>query len=246
MRAKKVSIALDGLSGERSMRSWISQTIKVRVRGPRWLVTASLLALLLLTVYHWHSLHSHGAHSDSVDTRARHRATPVGDSLNTRLDLLSQAAMFRAERTRGRTEEVQASGFDRGDAGIQSAWDDRSQSDGRDDAESDDRRNDVEPAPAVPEIKVVKMTPAQRASLDAIMDDMSATKRNLMYSVFERYVLPGSPEVLQWKSKGHDRQDRPGYFRPGNWDWTMTKVGEYDPDLFSPPPGELPKQRFPQ
>ena len=90
------------------------------------------------------------------------------------------------------------------------------------------------------------MTEAQIRTLDASMDDWSETKRRGMQWVFEKYVLPGSPEALESIPVSKDPRDRPGYFRPGNWDWTMTKLGEYEASLYSPPSDELPKQRFPQ
>ena len=110
---------LDGSGSEGSMRSWISHTIRGRVRGPKWLVTASVCALLVLSFYHWSSLRRHGRYASTFVARPRDVSELAGDSLNTRLELLGQTARGRAERTRSPNEEVQPSESDGEDDVVQ-------------------------------------------------------------------------------------------------------------------------------
>ncbi|GFR69116.1 hypothetical protein ElyMa_005622100 [Elysia marginata] len=232
MRSKKVSIALDSLGSSEGggLRTMLSQTIRGRVRAPKWLVPTAICGLVVLSLYHWHSLTIHGRNSSSFHARTRDVSLPEGESLDTRIDLLNQAAVTRAERMRSRQERRQTTRQDTGE----------------DVQDSSSVDSDAGLEAAFPQSRAGKLTSAQLRTIDAAMDDMSETKRQLMHWLFRKYILPGTPEALEWTPRGHDPQDRPGYFRPGNWDWTMTKAGMYDPDLYSPPAGELPTQRLPQ
>lgn len=232
MKSKKVSIALDSGGSEGGSRTLISQTLRGRVRAPKWLVSGAIFALIVLSFYHWQALRNHGTFSTTFQTRSRSRDVnlPEGDSVDTRKTLLSQAADIRAERMRSRLDQQRKEELTKEEAILERL--------------KGDEEVDLTSPPS--ETKEAKLTPAQKSALDAVMDDMSDTKRQLMYWLFQKFVLPATPEALEVTYKAHDPQARPGYFRPGNWDWTMTKAGQYDPELYSPPTGELPKQRLPQ
>ena len=38
----------------------------------------------------------------------------------------------------------------------------------------------------------------------------------------------------------------PGLYLHSNWHWTLTRRGDFDPTVYSPPTGELPAQRLPK
>ena len=117
-----MSIVLDDTNNasDSSARGWMSQTVRGRVRGPKWLVTASLCALIILTFLHWRSLQNHGRFSSSFDATTKDLTVPVGESVDTRKDLLSQAAVSRAEHKRPR-EEKHPLALDRDDISSESS-----------------------------------------------------------------------------------------------------------------------------
>ncbi|GFO02769.1 heparan sulfate glucosamine 3-o-sulfotransferase 5 [Plakobranchus ocellatus] len=234
MKAKKCSIVLDDLSRSTggNKRCWTLQSFRSGVRVPRWVLSAALGALLFLTVYHLRAIRerdrkvSMSAHTRDLSAKGR-------DSVEARLDLLKAAA---ENNHQDEAVEYPVKHMTAPDKPLTI-----SHGSGEDKDEDENDEGDL-----VSDQKATKLTDDQIRMIDAAIDDMSENKKNLMHWLFEKYVLPGSPDALQAWSPDRDIKERPGYFRPGNWDWTMTKAGEYDPNLYSPPFGELPRQRFPQ